>query len=151
MTPFSQILEVHEDLLKAKGYDEAGLSSPDKPGFFLKQLERQLSLAIRQAHQSGEPCEFEMKAAGFFNNDADLILFTFHYAYDPEKMELQLQCLEAKMDGKQHRFELEKNTDLPTCGVVRRSFAKDDKMEMARTIAEHTVQVNGKRLLKTTR
>lgn len=148
MSLFVQIVELHEDLLKTRGYDEAGLSSPDKPGWFMKQFERELSLAIQGAHVYNEPCDFQLKTAGFFNKDADLILFTFHYEYDPQKTDVQLKRLDAKMDGREIGIDLKRNADLPSSATVHRSLSPDKKLDLARTIAEHTVSKVGKRILK---
>lgn len=151
MDKFSEILELQGDLLTTKGYDEKGLNSPDKPGRFLKQVERQFSLALREAHTLNETVQFDIKSIGFFNDDADLIVFTFNYEYNPEKQDLSIKSLEAKMNGEELRFDLKKNKDLPDSTAVHRGFAKDKKIELARAIAEHTVNSGGKRLLKTGR
>jgi hypothetical protein len=152
MSTFHNILELHEDLLKSRGYDEKGLNAPDKEGWYMKQLERQFAQAYRDAHLHNEPYEFDIKVAGFFNNDADLILFQFSYEYHPARIELNIQRLQATMNGEQLNIQLKNNKDLPLSAAVHKSFLKQDKrIAMAKAIAEHTVQKNGKRLLKLSR
>ena len=152
MNIFTQQLEVHEDLLRLRGYDEAGLNSPDKPGWFLKQLERQFSLACRDAHTQNEKQEFSLKAVGFFNKDSDVILFTFNYEYDPAKELLSIRSLQAKMNEKELEVQLRANKELPPSKAVYNSLGKKDQsLEFARTIAEHTISQNGKHLLKQSR
>ena len=146
MSMFWHILEEHADLFTTKGYTEESLNSPDKPGWYMQQLERHLSKAIREAHALNEKTEFNLKTVAFFNQDADLILFNFNYQYDPETLDLKITQLDATMDGLEMNISLTNNKELPQATMVHRSFTTGEKLLAARNIATHSVSRKGRRL-----
>jgi hypothetical protein len=135
MSLFWQILEEHTDLLASRGYNENALDSPDTEGWFARQLEMKLSGAIREAIATNEPVHFQLKTAGFFGDDLDVVLFTFSYEYDPGAFELKMATMEARMKDTCIMLELKENKQLPRSQMVYRHLAEGKKMQMARHIS----------------
>lgn len=146
MSLFWNTLEEHRDLLKSRGYDEAALDSPDKEGWFMRQLELSFSKALKDSFATGEKTEFEIKTAAFFNNDADVVLFRFGYEYDPETTSLNIASLEVDMGDKTLNLDLKSNKDLPLAKSVYNNLALGKKLVIARNIANHRVNGKGRRL-----
>jgi len=134
MSLFYQILDEHKNLLLSKGYDETSLNSPDKEGRFIRQLQINLSQAIKDAHNFQETESFDLKATGFFNDDADIVRFKLHYEYNPNDMQLCVKSLEAILDDKTINLELNDNNDLPAATKVHKYLTEGDKLEKARQI-----------------
>lgn len=135
MSLFYQILDEHKELLESRGFTEEALSSPDKPGWFMRQLHLQFSKCSHDAHLFNEIQEFDLKAIGFFDNDADIVLFKFHYQFNPESAELNIKGLEASLDREQKLFRFTQNTDLPQASDIYKSFSNLVKLNRAKEIA----------------
>lgn len=148
MSLFFQILDEHRELLKSKGYDETGLNSPDKEGWFARQLELHFSKSLRDAHVFDENQEFELQSTGFFNQDNDIVLFKFKYEYTPEALELNLKSITAKMGMIQVSFTLAKNADLPSSTSLHKEISKQTRrLQTAQQISNQET-IKTKRKLK---
>lgn len=146
MSVFYNILDEHRDLLKSKEYDEVSLHSPDKVGWFMRQLKIYFSVGSNDAHKFNEKNEFDLKAIGFFNHDMDMVVFKFNYEYNPETMDLNIKSLEAELDGERLRFILKENKDLPSSKEIYKNLSQDKRLIAARKIAGHEVKGKGKRI-----
>jgi len=138
MSDFLNILNNHRELLEERGYDEIGLGSPDKPGLFMEKLEFLFSTCVHEARFNKEKRDFFIEAYGFFENDNDLVVFKFHYEFDPEKKDIELKSFLARMDGIQRPFFLPRNMyQLPFASRVYRLLANERQTKLAKDIVNH--------------
>ncbi len=150
MSDFINILDNHRELLYERGYDEIGLGSPDKPGLFMRRLERLFSDCLQKSLFDDSRKDFFIDAVGFFNNDVDLVLFNFHYEVDPAKGELELKSFIARMDGIKLPFLLNRNMyELPQATRVHKLLCEERQRLVARKIIKtENNQQNSRRLKK---
>jgi len=123
MSLFHHTLEEHRQLLEAKGYTEKNLDAPDRDGWYMRQFKANFSLCSNQAHRYDEVTDFDLKMIGFFNDNKDVVHFTFNYEYDPQTLELKIKTLTADLAGNKLPYHLTKNEDLPASMVVYKELA----------------------------
>jgi len=138
MSDFLTILDNHRDLLSERGYDEIGLGSPDEPGLFMKKLEHFFSDCIGKARHTNSKQDFFIEAYGFFDNDRDMLAFSFHYEFDPAKKDISIKSLSARMDGIKHTFFLPRNTyELPYASKVHRMLCTQKQLQAVDVTLPH--------------
>ncbi|OQP65483.1 hypothetical protein A3860_17620 [Niastella vici] len=146
MSDFLDKLENHRQLLQERGYDEVGLGSPDEPGHFMKRLEYLFSNCVAESrlHSKTEK-DFFIDAYGFFNNDMDLVAFTFHYVFDPANKDIELKSFIARMDGIKRPFLLDRNMyDLPKATRVHQILCDERQLRTAREIINHEPEMKNR-------
>jgi hypothetical protein len=149
MSDFLTKLDNHRELLQERGYDEIGLGSPDAPGHFMKKLEYMFSNCLQQSRlHSTTKKDLFIDAYGFFNNDADLVTFKFHYVFDPAKKDIELKSFIARMDDIQRPFLLDRNMyELPQATRVHQMLC-EVRLQAAREIINHENIAQNKPQLK---
>ena len=149
MSDFITILDNHRELLRERGYDEIGLGSPDEPGLFMKRLEFLFSECVQKSRFDKSIKDFFIDAIGFFNSDTDLVVFKFHYEFDPAKKDIELKSFIARMDGIQRPFLLNRNMyELPRATRVHQLLCDDRQLQTAREILNHESTPQSKNQLK---
>src|SRR5690349_18223454 len=112
MSDFLEKLDKHREIMSDRGYDEIGLGSPDEPGHYMKQLEFLFSSCVAESRFHSQTVkDFFLEALGFFNKDTDLVLFKFHYEFDPAKKDIELKSFNARMDGSHNTYLLGSNME----------------------------------------
>lgn len=139
MSLLYQIVDEQKELMASRGFTEEALGSPNTPGLFASQLKSRISNCINQAHRFNEPEEFNIITTGFYNNNADIVVFNFQYAYNPVTLELRLNGLEATLDREEQIYQLTTNADLPHANDIYKSFSAHDKLRRAKEIAAKTL------------
>ncbi|OMP80030.1 hypothetical protein [[Flexibacter] sp. ATCC 35208] len=121
-----QLLNEQEHLLTSKGYDEKSLNSPDKAGYLLKELQRQLGICLRDSLVDDGPFEFQLRTVGFYNNDRDCVSFNLHYSFDPEKVDLSITRLDVGFNHQAATVKLCENSMLPHASKAMELFEVKD-------------------------
>lgn len=109
---FNMLLDEMEQLFKIRGYDEETLKNPDKKGTLYHSLRRNLSRAVN-LNDGDETIGFEEKTVGFYNDDKNILVFTFHFEYDPVKTSLAIKQFEIYSEGQKRILMLKRSYDLP--------------------------------------
>lgn len=129
------IFDEHKHLLESKGYDEKSLNSPLREGWLIEQLQINLSQSVKDAHNFQETTCFDLRPIGFFNNDAEVVLFELHYEYNPNDLQLYLKSLQASLDNNIIDLDFSNNNDVPAATKIYEYLANAEKLNRAREIA----------------
>lgn len=136
----------HRELLQIKGYDETTLKNNGIADRLVTRLQINLSKCICKAISDKTTTSFFLSTVGFFNDNSDVVLFRFHYQYDPVKKQLHLKSLAAKMDDSQKIFFLLNSSCLPSSHNVYSALSNARKMRLAKLVLRANSVYNDKRL-----
>lgn len=129
MSLFNHLLEDSCRLLTEKGFDEASLNSPDKPGWLFQQLRYALSNALRESLENQQPVDFKLKAIGFFNDDKDIVLFNLHFLFDAGAGALTIPQLDMHYNKRSLSIQLQDGSGLPHSSQAVSLFAKPQLLQ----------------------
>lgn len=114
MSLFNKLLTEQVNLLKEKGYNEAGLNSPVKEGYLATTLRQKFSRALSFCMFNNEIESFSIQTDGFFNDDRDIVTFQFDYEFDVSKDSLEIKKLHLASTYNNSRvIEISNRNDLP--------------------------------------
>ncbi|TDW97102.1 hypothetical protein [Dinghuibacter silviterrae] len=109
MSLFARILDVHQDWVIAKHYDEVSLSSPEPKGAFMKRLTEAFQEVVNDAFMSSGLMDLSVPTTGYFGADKDPVHYKFNFEYDPNGLKLHLCSLEARMQGEPQVYMIPKD------------------------------------------
>lgn len=145
MSLFNNLLDEQIDILKEKGYNEKSINSPDKEGTLFTQLRRNFSGALRESWLEGEPVTFQVPAIGFFNDDADIVLFKLGYEFDLEKNMLAMKTYELISDRLHRKIDILSPKDIPHSAQALSILQDQHLIKRKRANRESTIQRNNKK------
>lgn len=99
MSILDNIIDEHIRLLHSKGYDEATLHSPDRPGKLAYDLRCHLNSSVSEMLVDTTPVDFTLKAIAFFNHNREHCTFELHHQFDAKEAALRLEGLDVVSKG----------------------------------------------------
>jgi hypothetical protein len=147
MSDFLEKLDKHREIMSDHGYDEIGLGSPDEPGHYMKQLEFFFSSCVAESRfHSQTKKDFFIEAFGFFNQNTDLVIFKFHYEFDPAVKDIELKSFIARMDSLQRPYLLGRNmNELPQAKHVYQALFNERQLQVAKQIINRDENISQNR------
>jgi len=129
MSIHSRILDVHNDILRQRGYIEDLMDAAERPGTLTDLLQAKILELLIQTFLSDKPVAFSLPMTGYFNDRRDKVQFEFCYTYDPNGPHLFLNELKAKLDNTSIRYPIWRNTarDLPTPEKAYKDLFRESK------------------------
>lgn len=126
-------LENHRELLTERGYQEIGLGSAEEPGLFIRRLEDKITFYLSDLKRG--LVEFDLPAVGFFNDEKNLVNFSFHYELDKRNKIFDLKSFTAETDGITKEFVFKRNMfELPDAGRIVSTLLKEQEKRINDTV-----------------
>ncbi len=126
MSYYSHILDELCGKIKEKGFTEDQLGAAESPGWLEKQLAMGLSEAIDDSFIFNSKEEFRFSITGFFNNNRNMLHFTFQYEFDPNIATDLFKKLSVATGDQEHSWD-----DLPSLKQVCQQFSVPENKVVA--------------------
>lgn len=141
-THWTRVFEVHEDLLRSKGYTEKMLDSREPEGKFMERLKESIEQAVKNTVWVYRLEQFQIEITGQFNNKRDRVHFQFNYTMDPAGRHLLLSTMKATLDEMVMEYPIHTERDLLPAPVVHQQLSRLNNNLLLHRLKETTGQKN---------